>query len=48
MEVAKTDNPTKEQIEEIHKVFIEKLVEIFEKHKHKFIKNPENTFIEFV
>lgn len=48
IEVSKVDNPTKEQVNELHCEFVQKLEEVFEKNKHHFVQNPEESFLEFV
>lgn len=48
IEVEKVENPTQEQIDNLHVKFMQRLEEIFEKHKHKYVDNPEKTFLEFI
>lgn len=43
LEVPMIAEPTREQIDEYQNKFIEKLVELFDTHKHKYLKNAENT-----
>ncbi|XP_046625663.1 2-acylglycerol O-acyltransferase 1-like isoform X2 [Neodiprion virginianus] len=45
LNVPKISEPTREQIDEYQKKFIEKLVELFETHKHHYLPNPENTHL---
>lgn len=41
MEVPMIPEPTKEEIDEYHKKFSEKLVAFFDSEKHKYLDNPE-------
>ncbi|KAJ8675213.1 hypothetical protein QAD02_010999 [Eretmocerus hayati] len=41
MEVPRIPNPTKEQIEKYHAKFTEKLTELFEEHKSKYLEDHE-------
>lgn len=34
--VKKVENPTKEQIDELHRKYVDKLTELFEEHKEKY------------
>jgi hypothetical protein len=43
--VQKIDNPNSEEINTTHAKFIEELNALFEEHKHKYLKNPESTFL---
>ncbi|CAI5442072.1 unnamed protein product [Caenorhabditis angaria] len=36
IEVAKVENPTKQEIDELHEKYLEKLVELFDAHKEKY------------
>lgn len=47
IELPKIENPTTEQIDEYHKKFNEGLINLFETHKHKYMKNAETTTLEF-
>ncbi|XP_012231825.1 diacylglycerol O-acyltransferase 2 [Linepithema humile] len=47
IELPKIEKPTTEQIDEYHKKFTESLINLFETHKHKYIKNAETTSLEF-
>lgn len=42
VEVEKIENPTQEQIDELHKRFCIALEDMFESHKSKYIENSEN------
>ncbi|VEN50167.1 unnamed protein product [Callosobruchus maculatus] len=41
IDVPKIENPTKQQIDEYHKIFVEKLKELFEEQKHNYLENAE-------
>ncbi|XP_014207549.1 2-acylglycerol O-acyltransferase 1 [Copidosoma floridanum] len=45
LEIPKIEKPTAEQIDEYHSKFVEKLVELFETHKSKYVRDHENTFL---
>lgn len=40
IDVEKVDNPTQEDIDNLHQAFQEKLQELFENEKHKYLKDP--------
>ena len=42
IEVAKVENPTNEQVDEIHSIFCKQLKELFDEHKSKYIEEGEN------
>lgn len=44
----KVKNPTKEQIDDLHQKFLIQLEEVFEMHKHNYVNNPEETYLQFV
>lgn len=44
----KNPTPTQERIDEIHSLFREKLLELFETHKSKYIDNSENVRMEII
>lgn len=48
IDVAQINHPTLEQIDELHALFTEKLIELFEKEKYNFLKNAHevNLIIE--
>lgn len=48
IDVIKTENPTQEQIDELHAEFVTKLTQLFETQKKNYIKNHENTHLEIV
>lgn len=48
IEIPKISHPTKEQIDEYHKKFVEKLTELFETHKYKYLPDPDSKHLEFV
>ncbi|KAJ9596075.1 hypothetical protein L9F63_012743, partial [Diploptera punctata] len=43
--VEKVPEPTKAQIDEVHKKFTEELKELFESKKYEYISNPETTYL---
>ncbi|GMT12250.1 hypothetical protein PFISCL1PPCAC_3547, partial [Pristionchus fissidentatus] len=43
--VEKTENPTREQVEKLHKIYIDALVELFEAHKTKYGVAADNHLI---
>jgi 2-acylglycerol O-acyltransferase 2 len=46
IEVTKLENPTEEQIQELHDKFVQSLVALFEEYKHKYLENPEDQHLE--
>ncbi|XP_076396900.1 2-acylglycerol O-acyltransferase 2-A-like isoform X2 [Megachile rotundata] len=48
IEIPKISHPTKEQINEYHKLFVEKLTELFETHKYKYLPDADSKHLEFV
>nr|XP_012152145.1 PREDICTED: 2-acylglycerol O-acyltransferase 2-like [Megachile rotundata] len=48
IEIPKISHPTKEQINEYHKQFVEKLTELFETHKYKYLPDADSKHLEFV
>ncbi|CAK9830076.1 2-acylglycerol O-acyltransferase 2 [Anthophora retusa] len=48
IELPKIETPTAEQINEYHAKFIEKLVDLFETHKHKYIENADSVKLELM
>lgn len=48
IEVKKNEKPTAQDVEILHKKFIEKLTELFDKHKKEFIENAENIHLEII
>ncbi|XP_046997080.1 2-acylglycerol O-acyltransferase 2-like [Schistocerca americana] len=46
IEVKKVEDPTQEQITELHNKFSEELVNFFEKYKHKYISDADNVHLE--
>ncbi|XP_063909572.1 2-acylglycerol O-acyltransferase 1-like isoform X2 [Zophobas morio] len=46
IELSKVENPTREQIEDLHGRFKQELVKLFEEYKYKFLENPEKTQLE--
>lgn len=41
LEAEHTNTPTKKQIDDLHEKFIIALIQLFEDHKHKYLKNAE-------
>ena len=35
------ENPTKEDVEKYHKIYIQNLENLYEKYKNKYSKNPD-------
>ncbi|KAK9302952.1 hypothetical protein QLX08_005218 [Tetragonisca angustula] len=48
MDVPKIEEPTEEQIDEYHAKFLDRLVDFFEKEKHKYVENADTVHLEFV
>ncbi|XP_031846053.2 2-acylglycerol O-acyltransferase 2-B [Nomia melanderi] len=48
MELPKIPEPTAEQVNEYHEKFIEHLNDLFEAHKHKYIKNADSVYLELI
>ncbi|XP_014294118.1 2-acylglycerol O-acyltransferase 2 isoform X2 [Halyomorpha halys] len=46
--VPKVAEPTQEQIDHYHAVYTEALVNLFEEHKYKYMKDPENSHLEII
>ncbi|XP_032681289.1 2-acylglycerol O-acyltransferase 2-B-like [Odontomachus brunneus] len=46
IELPKIAQPTADQINEYHEKFIQRLTELFETHKHNYLKNPEKAVLE--
>lgn len=44
----KIENPSAQQIDEVHALFCKKLIELFEQHKSKYVKNHENIHLELI
>ena len=40
------ENPTSEDVNKFHSLFIEKLIDLFENNKSKYLKNYENIALE--
>ena len=47
IEVTKKENPTAEEIKALHDIYTEKLIELFDQHKHKYLSN-EKTVLEII
>lgn len=48
IEVDKNENPTNDEIDEVHQRFTEGLIDLFESEKHKYISNPNETQLEIL
>lgn len=48
IELPKVENPTAEQVNEYHEKFVQQLIELFETHKHSYLKNPEKAVLELM
>ncbi|KAL3277960.1 hypothetical protein HHI36_013300 [Cryptolaemus montrouzieri] len=48
IDVTKVEDPTPEQIHELHQKFIQKLTELFDTQKEHYLKNYENIHLEIV
>ncbi|XP_044258050.1 2-acylglycerol O-acyltransferase 1-like [Tribolium madens] len=46
--VTKTPNPTNEQIDELHRQFVDSINRLFDQYKYRYAKNPEDTVLEIV
>lgn len=42
------EEPTEDEVDDLHKRFIEELVSLFENHKHQYVENAENTKLEIL
>ncbi|XP_018568263.1 2-acylglycerol O-acyltransferase 1-like isoform X2 [Anoplophora glabripennis] len=42
IEMPKIEKPTQEDIDKYHTIFMEKLIELFEENKHKYLEEPES------
>lgn len=47
MIIPKIEHPTIEEIDKYHAMFIDKVIELFEAEKHKYIANHEKVFLNF-
>lgn len=43
--VKKMENPTEEQVENLHKQFIDAIIELFNSEKHKYLEEPDTDLI---
>lgn len=46
--VTQIDHPSHEQVNELHQLFCERLIELFETNKHKYVEDADNVHIELV
>lgn len=42
IEVERNQDPSKEEVDAVHAIFVDKLVELFENEKPKYVPNHEN------
>lgn len=42
----KNQNPSNELVDEMHALFCERLTELFETHKYKYVENPDKVHVE--
>lgn len=42
IDIPKLEEPTREQIEEYHGIFLKALIELFEEQKHNYLDKPED------
>ncbi|KAF2880663.1 hypothetical protein ILUMI_25502 [Ignelater luminosus] len=45
IDVERVEDATQEQIDALHATFIKQLTELFDKHKHKYLEDPETTLV---
>ncbi|KAF2886935.1 hypothetical protein ILUMI_19238 [Ignelater luminosus] len=43
LDIEKIENPTREEVNNVHEKFVARLIELFEEQKHHYLKDPENT-----
>lgn len=48
IELPKIPEPTTEQIDEYHQIFIKHLVELFDNNKHKYVENADSVSLELL
>lgn len=48
MHLEKIEEPTQEQVDDVHAKFVRKLIDLFEKEKKKYLDNPENVQLTVV
>ncbi|KAJ3628196.1 hypothetical protein MTP99_015519 [Tenebrio molitor] len=46
IEITKIANPTNEQVEELHRKFVESLTALFEEYKYKYLESPDDKHLE--
>lgn len=47
IEFERNENPTYDDIDELHERFIKELTNLFEAHKHKYIENADEVKLKF-
>ncbi|BES87209.1 A kinase (PRKA) anchor protein 17A [Nesidiocoris tenuis] len=45
MEVEKNPQPSNDEIDAVHIKFVKELTSLFEEHKHKYVRDPDNTYL---
>lgn len=48
IELPKIDNPSKEDVDKYHSLFIKSIVDLFDKHKGKYAATGEKAILEVV
>lgn len=48
IEVKKVENPSNQQIDELHGIFVKQLTELFETHKHNYLEEAEKFIFEVI
>ncbi|XP_076288415.1 2-acylglycerol O-acyltransferase 1 [Lasioglossum baleicum] len=48
IDLPKIPEPTAEQIDEYHEIFVQRLVELFENNKHKYVENADSVNLELL
>ncbi|KAL3277956.1 hypothetical protein HHI36_013293 [Cryptolaemus montrouzieri] len=48
IDVTKVEQPTPEQIDDLHQIFVEKLTQLFESQKKNYLKNHETIHLEII
>ncbi|XP_044258046.1 2-acylglycerol O-acyltransferase 2-like [Tribolium madens] len=47
IEVTKTEKPTNEEVDELHKKYMQELENLFEVYKYKYLENPNDIHLKF-
>lgn len=48
IDVKKVENPTQEQVNGLHEIYIKSLVELFDEHKHKYSNGNKDIQLEII